>query len=73
MGCCCTWPLSVALWLIGFYSSKKYVGDSDSSDDSPVPRFRDLAQPKSRFTRTYSLREKKPVCYTEEEDEEGLE
>jgi hypothetical protein len=35
----------------------------------PVPRFRDLGQMKHRFTRTYELREKKPVCYTEYEEE----
>ena len=48
----------------------------DSSDEEPVPRFRyidtDAEAPhlKSRFKRTYELRETKPVCYTESEDDE---
>jgi hypothetical protein len=59
----------VIQWVLELYSSKRYEEDSDSSEDIPVPRFRDLGQPKHRFTRTYELREKKPVCYTEEDDE----
>lgn len=50
----------------------------DSSDEEPVPRFRYVdtgveahaPHPKSRFKRTYDLRETKPVCYTEQEDVE---
>ena len=46
----------------------------DSSDEEPSPRFRyahvDTEQVKSRFKRTYDLRETKPVCYTEQEDVE---
>jgi hypothetical protein len=56
----------------------------DSSDEEPVPRFRYIQAEaeaeagaeagamhlKSRFKRTYELRETKPVCYTESEDDE---
>ena len=50
----------------------------DSSDEEPVPRFRYIEAEaeagamhlKSRFKRTYELRETKPVCYTESEDDE---
>jgi hypothetical protein len=48
----------------------------DSSDEEPVPRFRyvdtgvEAQHLKSRFKRTYELRETKPVCYTESEDDE---
>ena len=52
----------------------------DSSDEEPVPRFRyieaeaeaeaEAPHLKSRFKRTYELRETKPVCYTESEDDE---
>ena len=71
MGCCQCWPFAMVRWVLDLYSSKRYEEDSDSSEDIPVPRFRDLGQPKHRFTRTYHLREKKPVCY-KEEDDEGL-
>jgi hypothetical protein len=47
--------------------SKPYVEDSDSSEDIPVPRFRDLGEMRHRVKRTYELRPKKPVCYTETE------
>lgn len=69
MGCCQCWPFAIIQWVLDLYSSKRYEGDSDSSEDIPVPKFRDLAQPKQRFTRTYHLREKKPVCYAEKDDE----
>jgi len=48
----------------------------DSSDEEPVPRFRyidtdaEAQQVKSRFKRIYELRETKPVCYTESEDDD---
>ena len=48
----------------------------DSSDEEPVPRFRYIEAEagamhlKSRFKRTYELRETKPVCYTESEDDD---
>jgi len=69
MGCCLCWPFTVIQWVLSVYSSKKFEEDSDSSEEIPVPRFRDLGQPKHRFTRTYNLRETKPVCYTEVDDE----
>jgi hypothetical protein len=67
---CCSWLCSVVFWVTGLYSSKRYEDDSDSSEEIPVPRFRDLGEPKHRFTRTYYLREKKPVCYTEDDTED---
>lgn len=71
MMCCLCWPFTMIRWVLDLYSSKRYEEDSDSSEDIPVLRFQDLGQPKHRFTRTYNLREKAPVCYTEQ-DEEGL-
>jgi len=72
---CCTWPLSLVYWITNLYTSRN--NDMyDSSDEEPVPRFRyahahtDTEQVKSRFKRTYDLRETKPVCYTEQEDVE---
>ena len=80
---CCTWPLSLVYWITNLYSYKN--NDMyDSSDEEPVSRFRyahananananartDTEQVKSRFKRTYDLRETKPVCYTEQEDVE---
>jgi hypothetical protein len=51
---------------MGEYSSKRYEEySSDSSEDIPVPRFRDLGELKHRAVRKYELRPKKDVCYTE--------
>lgn len=66
--CCCSWPFSLVRWLTDLYSSKRYEEDSDSSEEIPVPRFRDLGPQKHVFTRTYYLREKKPMCYKEEDE-----
>lgn len=68
---CCSWLCSVVQWTTSLYSSRRYEDDSDSSEDIPAPRFRDLGEMRHRFSRTYDLREKKPVCYTEEEEQEG--
>ena len=70
---CCTWPLSLVYLISNLYTSRN--NDMyDSSDEEPVPRFRyvEAGAPhlKSRFKRTYELRETKPVCYTESEDDE---
>jgi len=67
---CCSWPLYIVAWVSKVYSSKKYEDESDFSDDEPPPRFRDLGQMKHRFTKVYDLREKKPVCYTEVEEDD---
>ena len=71
---CCTWPLSLVYWITNLYSYKNNNDMYDSSDEEPIPRFRyahvDTEQVKSRFKRTYDLRETKPVCYTEQEDVE---
>ncbi len=66
---CCSWPLYLVAWITNIYSSKKYEDESDFSEDEPRPRFRDLGELKHRFTRTYYLREKKPVCYKEVEED----
>jgi len=60
-------------WVTWVYSSKRYDDDSDTSDDIPVPRFRDLGEMRYRVTRKYELRETKPVCYTEAADDIDLE
>ncbi len=74
---CCTWPLSLIYWIGNLYTSRN--NDMyDSSDEEPVPRFRyieaeaeaEAPHLKSRFKRTYELRETKPVCYTESEDDD---
>ena len=62
---CCNFLLSLVEWVKGFYTSKRYEEDSDSSDDLPAPKFSELGTMKQRFTRTYELRPTKAVCYTE--------
>lgn len=67
---CCSWPLSVISWWFSSYSQKRYDSDSDSSEEIPVPRFRDLGEMRYRpEPRKYELRPTKPVCYTEVEEE----
>jgi hypothetical protein len=48
--------------------SKPYGEESDSSEDIPVPRFRDLGEMRHRVKRTYELRPKKAVSYAETDD-----
>jgi len=72
---CCSWPLTIISWFSSSYSSHRYEVESDSSDDIPVPKFRDLGEMRYRpepTVRKYMLRPTKPVCYVEQEDEEGL-
>ena len=70
---CCSWVLSAISWCFTSYSPSRYELESDSSDDIPVPRFRDLGEMRYRpEPRKYVLRPTKPVCYTEAEDDEGL-
>lgn len=66
---CCSWPLSLVAWCLGEYSPKKYDMESYSSEEIPVPRFRDLGELKNRVTRKYDLRPTKAVCYTESDDD----
>jgi len=56
---------------MGEYSPKKYEIESDSSEEIPVPRFRDLGELKNRITRKYELRPTKGVCYTESDDDDA--
>ena len=65
---------------MGSYSRSKYEEESDSSDDSPVPKFQDIPVPgfrdlgpmKQRFTRTYNLRATKPISYAEDDDNDMM-
>ena len=66
---CCSWPLTVISWFCSSYSSNRYDPESDSSEEIPVPRFRDLGEMRYRpEPHKYLLRPTKPVCYTEAED-----
>ena len=77
---CCSWPLGVIAWIMGSYSRTKYEEESDSSEDSPVPKFQDIPVPgfrelgpmKQRFTRTYNLRTTKVLSYAEDDDSDMM-
>jgi len=77
---CCSWPLGIIAWIMGSYSRAQYEEESDSSDDSPVPKFQDIPVPgfrdlgpmKQRFTRTYNLRTTKVLSYAEDDDSDMM-
>ena len=48
--------------------TKPYREECHSEEEIPVPRFRDLGEMRHRVKRTYELRPKKAVCYTETDE-----